>query len=407
MRLLWLETKRILKSRLTVCMIMMAVIFSLLMAYVPVSFYNCANPSGDKEYLSGFDALRTMKEIRSDIEGPIEHEDIKAAVKSYQEVTRKYGVDSEYSLPTEGKVETAKYEFLFWRIKEAYGPENGLGANLNTLDVENIDEFYSSISKHLQNNMMLEQKQYPAAQETAIKMFEKVTTPYQYYVGADSTVVDYEELLILIISLCCIVIVAPTFSTDHQTGAYDILRCTRYGRRKLAIIRISSSLIITIGMCILSLSTWGATTLAIWGSNGMQTSIQILFSVINLINLNIGKLMLLLAICGTTMIISCACLSLFISSCASKNMVSLILSLTAFMMPIILGWILPNNIADYVKALFPSGGIGLQNSILLDIIDFKFLNIGSLAIWTPYLVMFFAIIEIPFWILMTIRNHIS
>ena len=76
-------------------------------------------------------------------------------------------------------------------------------------------------------------------------------------------------------------------------------------------------------------------------------------------------------------------------------------------MPIILGWILPNNIADYVKALFPSGGIGLQNSILLDIIDFKFLNIGSLAIWTPYLVMFFAIIEIPFWIIMTIRNHIS
>ena len=179
----------------------MAVIFSLLMAYVPVSFYNCANPSGDKEYLSGFDALRTMKEIRSDIEGPIEHEDIKAAVKSYQEVTRKYGVDSEYSLPTEGKVETAKYEFLFWRIKEAYGPENGLGANLNTLDVENIDEFYSSISKHLQYNMMLEQKQYPAAQETAIKMFEKVNTPYQYYVGADSTVVDYEELLILIIFL--------------------------------------------------------------------------------------------------------------------------------------------------------------------------------------------------------------
>ena len=75
MRLLWLETKRILKSRLTVCMIMMAVIFSLLMAYVPISFYNCVNPSGDKEYLSGFDALRTMKEIRSDIEGTIEHED--------------------------------------------------------------------------------------------------------------------------------------------------------------------------------------------------------------------------------------------------------------------------------------------------------------------------------------------
>ena len=98
-------------------MIMIAMIFSLLMAYVPISFYNCVNPSGNKEYLSGFAALRTMKEIRSDIEGTIEHEDIKAAVNSYQAVTQKYGVDSEYSLPTEGKLETAKYQFLFLAYK--------------------------------------------------------------------------------------------------------------------------------------------------------------------------------------------------------------------------------------------------------------------------------------------------
>lgn len=405
MRLLWLETKRILKSRLTICMIMMAMIFSLLMAYVPISFYNCVNPSGNKEYLSGFAALRTMKEIRSDIEGPIEHEDIKAAVKSYQEVTRKYGVDSEYSLPTEGKVETAKYEFLFWRIKEAYGPENGLSANLNTLSVDDLDEFYSAVHKHLQNNMKLEQEKYPAAQAKALAMYENVQTPYSYYVGADSTVFDYEELLIFLILLCCVVVVASVFSTDYQTGADDILRCTKYGRKKLALIKIFSSIIITLGICVICLATWGITTRLIWGKDGMRTSIQILFSVISLINANAGQLMWLLGICGTVMIISSVCLTLFISSRVSKNMISLILSITACMTPLVLGWVLPNYVIDFLKALFPSGGIGLQNCILYDIIDFKYLNVGKFAIWTPYLIMLCAILEIPVWIMLTIRSH--
>jgi len=386
-------------------MIIMAVIFSLLMAYVPISFYNCVNPSGDKEYLSGFNALRTMKEIRSDIEGTIEHEDIKAAVKSYQEVTQKYGVDSEYSLPTEGKLETAKYEFLFWRIKEAYGPGNGLGANLNTLSADDLDEFYSAVHKHLQNNMKLEQEKYPAAQAKALAMYENVQTPYLYYVGAGSTVFDYEELLIFLILLCSVVVVASVFSTDYQTGADDIFRSAKNGKRKLATTKVMSSIIVTLGMIVLCLYIWGVATRLIWGKEGMKTSIQILFSIINLVNLNAGQLMWVLAICGTLMIISCVCLSLFISSCVSKNMVSLILSVAICLAPIVLGWILPNYTVDYAKALFPSGGIGLQNCILFDIIDFKFLNIGPVAIWTPYLIMGFAILEIPLWITLTIRNH--
>ena len=75
------------------------------------------------------------------------------------------------------------------------------------------------------------------------------------------------------------------------------------------------------------------------------------------------------------------------------------------MAPLVLGWVLPNYIIDYLKALFPAGGIGLQNGILYDLIDFQFLNVGPFAIWTPYLIMFFAIIEMPFWIVLTIRSY--
>ena len=405
MRLLCLEIKRIVKSRLTICMIVIAVVFSFLLAYVPICFYNCVNPSGDKEYLSGIEALRTMKEIRSEIEGEISHEDIREAIACYQEVTKKYGVESEYALPVEGKIETNKYQFLFWRIKEAYGDENGLGANLNTLQVDDLEEFYTAVYDHLQNNMRLEQEKYPSAQEKALHMYERVRVPYTYYVGADGTVLDYEELLIFLILLCCTVVVASVFSTDYQNGADDIQRCTKYGRRKLALMRVLTSVIISLGICVICLGVWGISTRIIWGKNGMKTSIQILYSIISLPNLNIGQLMWLLGICGTTMVISSVCLTLFISSRTSRNMISLIVSIAACMAPIALGWVLPDYIIDYLKALFPAGGVGLQNGILYDLTDFRFLNVGSFAIWTPYLIMFFVIIEIPCWIGLTIRSH--
>ena len=49
--------------------------------------------------------------------------------------------------------------------------------------------------------MKLEQEKYPAAQAKALSMYKKVQTPYSYYVGADTTVFDYEELLIFLILL--------------------------------------------------------------------------------------------------------------------------------------------------------------------------------------------------------------
>ncbi len=405
MKLLKLEIKRIIKSRLTISMVLVALAFSLLFAYVPISFFYCVNPSGDKEYLTGLEALKTLKEIRQEVEGDISHEDIIEAVKCYQETTNKYDVMSEYSLPIEGKKEITKYEFLIWRIKEAYGPDNGFGADLNSLNAEELEEFYQAVYRHLQNNMKLEQKDHPKAREIAAHMYEKVDVPYSYYVGIDSNVIEYEELLIFIILLCCIVVVSPVFSSDYQTGSDDIMRCAKNGKRNLSVIKILASVIITLGICIICLSTWGVTTCIIWGTDGMRTSMQILFSVINLANLNMGQLMWLLGICGIIMIISSVCLSLFISSCISKNMISLILAIAVCITPMILGWILPGEITSYVKTLFPSGGIGIQNSILFDIVDFKFLNIGPIVIWTPYLIMFFAVVEIPLWIILTIKSY--
>jgi hypothetical protein len=74
-------------------------------------------------------------------------------------------------------------------------------------------------------------------------------------------------------------------------------------------------------------------------------------------------------------------------------------------MPLMLTWFIPSNIACIVKALFPTGGIGLNNGLLYDLLDFNFLNIGNIAIWTPYMIVGIALIEIPLWVCMTIASY--
>lgn len=40
-----------------------------------------------------------------------------------------------------------------------------------------------------------------------------------------------------------------------------------------------------------------------------------------------------------------------------------------------------------------------------ELIEFKFLNIGKLSVWTPYVLVFFAVIQIPLFLEMTVYSH--
>ena len=65
--------------------------------------------------------------------------------------------------------------------------------------------------------------------------------PFQYYSGIGSNAMDYQVLLIYLITILCVVIASPIFSSDYQTGADDILRCTKHGRGKMAGRKIGSA----------------------------------------------------------------------------------------------------------------------------------------------------------------------
>ena len=66
-------------------------------------------------------------------------------------------------------------------------------------------------------------------------MYDQVKKPYEIYPGYNTDAMDYQMLLAYVLVLLCTVIAAPVFTSDYQTGADDILRCTKYGTVKLAI----------------------------------------------------------------------------------------------------------------------------------------------------------------------------
>lgn len=58
-----------------------------------------------------------------------------------------------------------------------------------------------------------------------------------------------------------------------------------------------------------------------------------------------------------------------------------------------------------IRLCLPSGGIGLKNSFYFELTDFSFLQLGTLSIWSPYVVIGAAAIEIFLFLIFTVRSY--
>ena len=53
----------------------------------------------------------------------------------------------------------------------------------------------------------------------------------------------------------------------------------------------------------------------------------------------------------------------------------------------------------------PLTGIGMQNNFLYQLVNFNYLHIGEMSFWTPYVILTSAVIEIPVFLLLTIKSY--
>ena len=90
MRLFRLELKRILKSRRTVILLVIALLLSVAMAYLPISFegINRPNEDGTVTELDGLAAIKYKKDFYETSAGEVTPDRIKAALETYQSCVR-------------------------------------------------------------------------------------------------------------------------------------------------------------------------------------------------------------------------------------------------------------------------------------------------------------------------------
>ena len=191
MRLMKLELKRVLKTRLTLILLTFSLVLSLVMAYIPTTFsyVSYLDDNGNTIKLLGLDAVQYLKTLQSDTAGEVTPQKVRQAVEDYQTCLTKYGVENTYDLP-EGvyEAEILPYAPLLHGVREAFAdPDSGIAPSLMDIDPEKIEDFYSACEARLDSLMKLEQRDHPRAQEAAKRLYNRVEMPYQLYPGYNTT----------------------------------------------------------------------------------------------------------------------------------------------------------------------------------------------------------------------------
>lgn len=401
MRLLKVEIKRIMKTRLTLVLLSAVVFLTLVMAWLPITFPSniCTykDAQGNTAELKGLQGIAYKKKLQADITGTVTPEKVRQAVESYQACLNKYGVENSYDLP-DGvyDAEILPYAPLLHGIREAFAdPDTGIAPGISEINPEEVDNYYNVCAERIGSLMRQEQKDHPAAQQLAIDLYSQVEKPYLFYPGYSMEAMEYQIFLAFLVLLLCTVIAAPIFTSDYQTGADDIYRCAKYGKTKFACTKLLSAFIICGTAYSLSAAVYLLVSNSLWGWECTKSSMQMLNSIINLPAMNIGQLQIFIAVAGLLCLLAVISLTLFLSSKIKSMTVCLSSSLLFCILPVILYMALPENIAIWLYSVLPAGALSLQTSILYAASDFDFWNIGSLAIWLPHVMIGAYVIEIP------------
>ena len=402
MRIFRLELKRVLKSRLTWILLALALILSVLLAYLPTTYCysNYTDESGNEVNLTGLASIAYEKERQADASGIVTPERVREAVEIYQACLTSYGVTESYDLP-EGVYEKEILPIapLLHGVKEAFAdPDTGMAPTIMQIDPAQIDDYYSVCEARIASLMA-------PVQHKAVEMYRQVEKPFEVYPGMSSTILDYQNIIGFLVLLFCVVIAAPVFSADYQSGADDILRCTRHGRAKLGVSKVLIALFVSGTAFVVCAIVHILVVNSLFGWECTKTSIQMLYSIVTLTDMNIGELQRLFAVAGLLSVLASVSFTLFLSSRSKTTVASLASGLVFCIAPVVLSMTVPGALSTWLCSILPASGTSIQASILYAITDFKFLSLGGLAVWTPWAMIGACIIEIPLFAFLAVRSY--
>ena len=151
MRLYRLEIKRVLKARRTLILLAVALIMSVVMAYLPIMFESINRPNADGTVteLDGIEAIRFKRTYYSETYGTVTPQKVADALQSYQSIVKEYG--SLDDVPLDIYIEhILAIRPLLKGLTEAFGdPATGMAADIMEIDPDEVvQSYYEKCAAH-------------------------------------------------------------------------------------------------------------------------------------------------------------------------------------------------------------------------------------------------------------------
>ena len=207
------------------------------------------------------------------------------------------------------------------------------------------------------------------------------------------------NVTILFLVILSVALSAPVFSERYSTGEDSILRCTLFGRGKLVRTTVLAELTVVTAMYFVGIGLHLVISDMMFGFDTLKESVQTLYTVYSLPNMNLLELQIVLALSGWLCCLAVTSMSLCISARVTETSTSMVLSLIIVILPTLLYSI--SGGASWLLAILPSASVGLSNNMLLSLVDLRFLMIGDKVFWYPVILVCTATVEFFLFVALT------
>ena len=403
-----LELKRLLRTRSTWILMAAALLVTLVLCCVNI--FGAYYYSYDGKSYHALDATEMREIVTESAEGEWTSERIRDVFEQIDEVSanrRGIAVEGEtndnYEIVTggnnSGAASIAGYTNTFLRsIPQVFD------VYMDEIRPDMAAQYYTQRKAYIEEVMTLNYG--PAAAEAALRLDENTTEPfyYEFGFGTGSDTASTLPVSLFAIAVVCSIICAPVFASDYSTGADDIQRCTRYGCKRLGRAKLLAAMTLSAVLYIICTAVFVALTLAVYGDD--KTSAQLALDALVLIDIDMNGVLVLTLIAGFLSVLAMTAFTLWLSARMRSSVAVLAVALAVAMTPTFLVILLRESaLGDWLRLLLPSGGLGLGTGMFVDIQIGEFLTVGSLAIWTPFVMLAAPVIEAPVFALLARRAY--
>lgn len=403
MRLYYLEMKRLIRTKSVWILMIAMVVLAAVMAYVPVAFIrDYKTDAGNVQAVTGVQAVKISKETRKDMEGEVTEEKIRQAIRVLNEMYQEYGSSFMEEVPADVYAEKI-YPIMpvLNVIEQVLAPDGKNLYNMEAFDVKEEDAatIYEKYREEIQGL-----SQNPELVKEMQKISGSVKTPFTYESGMTLETVDYYTIYLFLVMFAFIVIASPVYAAEYQTGADDVIRCTKNGRVRIAVTKILVTFTLAVATFVASSLTFVAVLYILYGGSGFGTSIQMGY-VFYLPALTIGSMLKLQIAGGVLFTLATVSFVLFLSSKCKNVQTALISAFGIAILPMILNMAGNNNVLNIMRCILPTGGFGLINGLQSELMARNFALVAGHYIWLPYILLVAAAVAVPVFVGLTIVSY--